>query len=125
MQQSTVFAFRQASLALQSPLWSDVRRLKLALMTDPYEPPAAKSSEQFSTDTGAPGASKTRRVFGWILIVLAGLSLRGIQRPVDSTGNLADDLPFLGGQLFVSAAVATVGLFLLWKQPSRSKVRDE
>jgi len=86
-------------------------------MTDPYRPPdvdAAKNDP--STES-----SKTRKTFGVIFLVFAVLSLRGIQRPPNSTGNLLDDLPFLGGQLFVTAALATVGLFLLLKKPPSSK----
>ena len=95
------------------------------LMADPYRPPAPSGSEPASSASETVGPpSKTRRTFGVILLVIAGLSLRGVQRPPGSTGSLIDDLPYLGGQLFVTASVAAVGLFLMLKKPSNTKPVD-
>lgn len=92
-------------------------------MTNPYE--ASTSGHPQSGDKGEANRSfKTRKTVGIILLVIAALSLRGLQRPPGSTGNLADDLPFLGGQLFVTGSLAAVGLFLLLRKPARAVKHD-
>ena len=90
-------------------------------MTNPYRASNADGPQPVASSK-TTYSSKTRKTFGVILLVFAGLSLRGLQRPPNSTGNLIDDLPYLGGQLFVTGALAVVGMFLLLrKSPNTGK----
>lgn len=91
-------------------------------MTNPYDAPRTDSAGP-STLNEPRRPSKVRRTIGLILLVVSLMSLRGFQRPTGSTGSILDDLPFLGGQLFVSAAIAAVGLFLLFKKPAGNAKR--
>jgi hypothetical protein len=54
-------------------------------------------------------------IIGGTCIFLALASALKVERPPNSTGSLLDDMPFIGGQLFVSLAVFVVGAFLLGK----------
>ncbi len=91
-------------------------------MPNPFEAPRREAAPA-DTLVEARTPSKTRKIIGGILIIVALMSWRGLQRPPGSSGNLVDDLPYLGGQLFVSAAIAVVGLFLLFKQPAGAAKR--
>lgn len=78
------------------------------MTVNPFQPPdlPPRNNKQWTV----------RQVIGLCLVVIAVPSFGRIERPPNSTGNFVDDMPFIGGQLFVGASILTIGMFLLLRK---------